>query len=95
VSADGSLRADARRSRERILAVAERSRRSGPPLLRCVVERRTKSGDLLGPNGLGKILARLEGASAAATARGVQEAVVAASDEPLSDDAALLVLAVG
>ena len=58
-----------------------------------VSERRTTDGGRVGENGLRAILAELGPRSAATTVRGLQDAVIAASPEPLRDDATLLVIA--
>ena len=58
-----------------------------------VSERRTADGGRLGENGLRAILAELGQRSAATTVRGIQDAVLSASPEPLRDDATLLVIA--
>lgn len=56
-------------------------------------ERRTTGGRRIGEDGLRTILAELGSCSAAMTVRGLQDAVIGASPEPLRDDATLLVLA--
>ncbi|MFL5860875.1 MAG: PP2C family protein-serine/threonine phosphatase [Solirubrobacteraceae bacterium] len=58
-----------------------------------VSERRTVDGGRIGENGLRAILAELGSRSAAATVRGIQDAVIAASPDALRDDATLLVVA--
>ena len=58
-----------------------------------VSERRTTDGGRVGENGLRAILAELGPRSAATTVRGLQDAVIDASPEPLRDDATLLVIA--
>jgi serine phosphatase RsbU (regulator of sigma subunit) len=58
-----------------------------------VSERRTADGGRIGDDGLRAILAELGARSAAATVRGLQDAVLAASSEALRDDATLLVIA--
>ena len=58
-----------------------------------VSERRTADGGRIGEDGLRAILAELGPRTAATTVRGLQDAVIAASPEPLRDDATLLVLA--
>lgn len=58
-----------------------------------VSERRTTDGGRIGEHGLRAILADLAHRSAATTARGIQDAVINASPEPLHDDATLLVIA--
>jgi serine phosphatase RsbU (regulator of sigma subunit) len=58
-----------------------------------VSERRATDGGRIGENGLRAILAELGPRSAAATVRGLQDAVMDASPEPLRDDATLLVIA--
>ncbi len=58
-----------------------------------VSERRTTDGGRVGEKGLRAILAQLGLRSAATTVRGLQDAVIAASPEPLRDDATLLVVA--
>jgi len=59
-----------------------------------VLERGTASGRRFGSAGVGEAVTAASGTSAAATARSIQHAVVAASPRPLEDDAAVLVLAV-
>ena len=58
-----------------------------------VSERRTADGGRIGENGLRTTLAELGPRSAAMTVRGIQDAVIAASPDPLRDDATLLVVA--
>jgi serine phosphatase RsbU (regulator of sigma subunit) len=58
-----------------------------------VTERRTADGGRVGDDGLRAILTELGDRSAASTVRGVQDAVIDASAEPLRDDATLLVVA--
>lgn len=58
-----------------------------------VSERRTADGGRIGETGLRATLAELGPRSAAMTVRGIQDAVLAASSEPLRDDATLLVVA--
>jgi hypothetical protein len=58
-----------------------------------VSERRTADGGRIGENGLRAILAELGPCSAATTVRGIQDAVIEASPDPLRDDATLLVVA--
>ena len=58
-----------------------------------VSERRTADGGHIGEDGLRAILTELGPRSAATTVRGLQDAVIAASPEPLRDDATLLVIA--
>jgi serine phosphatase RsbU (regulator of sigma subunit) len=58
-----------------------------------VSERRTTDGGRLGETGLRTALAELGTRSAAMTVRGLQDAVIDASPEPLRDDATLLVIA--
>ena len=58
-----------------------------------VSERRTADGGRIGEDGLRAILAQLGPRSAATTVRGLQDAVINASPEPLRDDATLLVVA--
>jgi serine phosphatase RsbU (regulator of sigma subunit) len=58
-----------------------------------VSERRTTDGGRIGENGLRAILTELGPRSAATTVRGLQDAVLKASAEPLRDDATLLVVA--
>lgn len=60
-----------------------------------VLERGTTAGRRFELAGVQKAVATARGTSAAATARSIQHAVVAASPRPLEDDAAVLVLAVG
>ena len=56
-----------------------------------VSERRTADGGRIGEHGLRAILTELGPRSAATTVRGLQDAVINASPEPLRDDATLLV----
>jgi serine phosphatase RsbU (regulator of sigma subunit) len=58
-----------------------------------ISERRTADGDRIGEDGLRSICAELGPRSAAATVRRLQDAVIAASAEPLRDDATLLIVA--
>ncbi len=58
-----------------------------------VSERRTTDGGRIGEDGLRAILDELGPRSAATTVRGLQDAVINASPEPLRDDATLLVVA--
>jgi Stage II sporulation protein E (SpoIIE) len=58
-----------------------------------VSERRTADGGRIGEHGLRAILAELGPRSAAMTVRGLQDAVIQTSPEPLRDDATLLVIA--
>jgi serine phosphatase RsbU (regulator of sigma subunit) len=58
-----------------------------------VSERRTADGGRIGEDGLRAILAGLGPRSAATTVRGIQDAVIAASPDPLRDDATLLAIA--
>jgi serine phosphatase RsbU (regulator of sigma subunit) len=58
-----------------------------------VTERRMADGTRIGEEGLRRILAEARAESAAMTVRKLQDAVVAASDDPLRDDATLLVVA--
>jgi serine phosphatase RsbU (regulator of sigma subunit) len=58
-----------------------------------VSERRTANGGRIGEHGLRAILVELGPRSAAMTVRGIQDAVIAASSDPLRDDATLLVVA--
>lgn len=56
-------------------------------------ERRTTNGGRVGEDGLRRILADIGPCSAALTVRGLQDAVIAASPEPLRDDATMLAVA--
>jgi hypothetical protein len=58
-----------------------------------VSERRTADGGRIGESGMRAVLAELGTRSAAMTVRRLQDAVIAASREPLRDDATLLVIA--
>jgi serine phosphatase RsbU (regulator of sigma subunit) len=58
-----------------------------------MTERARPDGSRIGEDGLRDILAELGSASAAMMVRGLQDAVLGASREPLRDDATLLVLA--
>jgi AcrR family transcriptional regulator len=59
-----------------------------------ISRRRTEDG-LFGTAGIAKAAAGAPPRSATATARAIQEAVVSASEDPLPDDAAVIVLAAG
>jgi serine phosphatase RsbU (regulator of sigma subunit) len=59
-----------------------------------VSERTTASGGVLGLEGIARAVEQAVDRGAAATVRYIQEAVTAASDEPLDDDATVVVLAV-
>ena len=81
---------------ERVFPVVSAQVRLGDRLLLYsdgVTERRTIDGGRIGENGLRAILAGLCHRTAATTVRGLQDAVINASPEPLRDDATLLVLA--
>ena len=81
---------------ERVFPVLNASVVSGDRLLLYsdgVSERRTADGGRIGENGLRAILAGLGSCSAAATVRGIQDAVIAASPDALRDDATLLIVA--
>jgi serine phosphatase RsbU (regulator of sigma subunit) len=58
-----------------------------------VSERRTANGGRVGEHALRDILAEMGQRTAATTVRGLQDAVIEASPEPLRDDATLLVVA--
>jgi serine phosphatase RsbU (regulator of sigma subunit) len=58
-----------------------------------LTERRTADGSRIGETGLRSILANSGTSSAALTVRKLQDAVLAASGDPLRDDATLLVIA--
>ena len=58
-----------------------------------VSERRTADGGRVGEDGLRAILTELGPRSAATTVRGLQDAVIGASADPLRDDATVLVVA--
>lgn len=58
-----------------------------------VTERRTRNHGFFGVSGITEVLSGLQHLSAAAVARAVQDAVIAASPAPLRDDATLLILA--
>ena len=60
-----------------------------------VFDRRRADGRTFGIAGIQAAVASARGTSAAAIARAIQHAVVGASREPLEDDAAVVVLAVG
>ena len=60
-----------------------------------VFDRRRSDGRAFGLAGIQAAVASARGASAAAIARSIQHAVVGASPQPLEDDAAVVVLAVG
>jgi serine phosphatase RsbU (regulator of sigma subunit)/AcrR family transcriptional regulator len=57
------------------------------------ISRRRTSDGLFGTEGIAKAAKGADGHSATATARAIQEAVVSASEDPLPDDAAVIVLA--
>lgn len=81
---------------ERVFPVLSAHVRPGDRLLLYsdgVSERRTVNGGRIGENGLRAILAELGGRTAASTVRGLQDAVIDASPDPLRDDATLLVIA--
>jgi hypothetical protein len=84
------------RFKERVFPVLTAQVASGDRLLLYsdgVSERRTADGGRIGENGLRAILAELWHCSAAATVRGIQDAVIAASPDAFRDDATLLVVA--
>jgi serine phosphatase RsbU (regulator of sigma subunit) len=58
-----------------------------------VSERETSSGRPFGHEGIAAAAASASATSVAATVKAIEEALLAASDEPLSDDCALIVLA--
>jgi len=58
-----------------------------------VRERETSSGRPFGPEGIAAAAASASAISVAGTVKAIEQAILAASDEPLSDDCALLVLA--
>ena len=58
-----------------------------------VSERETSSGRPFGPEGIAAAAASASAISVAGTVKAIEQAILAASDEPLSDDCALLVLA--
>ncbi len=58
-----------------------------------VSERATRSGRPFGQDGIAAAAASASAISVAGTVSAIEEAIIAASDEPLSDDAALIVLA--
>jgi serine phosphatase RsbU (regulator of sigma subunit) len=58
------------------------------------VSRRRTSDGFFGTEGIGSAATAIDRRSATATARAIQEAVVSASEDPLPDDAAVVVLAV-
>jgi AcrR family transcriptional regulator len=57
------------------------------------ISRRRTGDGLFGTEGIAKAAKTADGHSATATARAIQEAVVSASEDPLPDDAAVIVLA--
>jgi AcrR family transcriptional regulator len=57
------------------------------------ISRRRTSDGLFGTGGIAEAAKAADGHSATATARAIQEAVVSASEDPLPDDAAVIVLA--
>jgi serine phosphatase RsbU (regulator of sigma subunit) len=79
------------------LEVAERRLRSGERLILLtdgVISRRTQDGGQFGVDGLRDALERAENPTAAATAMAIQQAVTESWEEPLDDDATVVVLAV-
>ena len=58
-----------------------------------VSERETRSGRPFGHEGIAAAAASASAISVAGTVKAIEEAIIAASDEPLSDDTALVVLA--
>src|SRR3954452_1503082 len=79
------------------LKLAERRLRSGERLILLtdgVIARRTEDGGRFGVEGLRDALERAETPPAAATAMAIQQAVTESWDEPLDDDATVVVLAV-
>jgi serine phosphatase RsbU (regulator of sigma subunit) len=85
--------------RDREFRVEHRSLRAGDRVVfhsDGVIDRRLEgSGQSFGRLGVEAAVAEAQGTSAAATARSIQQQVVAASTEPLEDDAAVLVLRKG
>ncbi|MBA2637750.1 MAG: serine/threonine-protein phosphatase [Solirubrobacterales bacterium] len=83
--------------RQRVLRARRRRLERRERVILCsngVLDRRTATGRPFGLAGIQKAVATAPGTSAAATARSIQHAVVAASPRPLEDDAAILILAV-
>lgn len=79
------------------LTVHERRLRSGERLVLVtdgVIERRVTSGGRFGEDGLRAAVERAEHSTAALTAMAIQEAVRRSWDEPLEDDATVVVMAV-
>lgn len=75
----------------------ERRLHPGERIVLCsggVPERKTTGGGELGLDGLAAAVKAMGNRSAAATARAIQEAVATASEDPLEEDAAVVVLAV-
>ena len=58
-----------------------------------VSERETRSGRAFGHDGIAAAAASASAISVAGTVKAIEEAIIAASDEPLSDDTAIIVLA--
>jgi serine phosphatase RsbU (regulator of sigma subunit) len=82
--------------KERDFAVAETHLGSGDRLVLYsdgITERRTPDGGFFGVDRVRAVLGGTDGASAAATARILQDAVIDASPAPMRDDATLLVVA--
>ena len=106
VHADGRLEALSEEHQEPALGIGSRDRefrarrrrlRARERLIICsdgLLERRDSNGAAFGEAGVRRAIAVARGTSAAATARSIQHAAVAASDEPLEDDAVVVVLAV-
>ena len=83
---------------EREFVACERRLHSGERIVLCsdgLLERRVDGADAFAVAGVVRALAAASAPTAAATARAIQHAAVAASDRPLEDDVVVVVLAVG
>jgi serine phosphatase RsbU (regulator of sigma subunit) len=85
-------------ARDRVFTSGQRRLHSGERLILCsdgLLERRGDDGRPFGTEGVARAVHDASEASAAATARSVQQAAVAASAQPLGDDLVVVALAVG
>ena len=77
--------------------ITERQLRSGERLILLtdgIIERRVEGGGHFGVEGVSQALKAAESRSAASTALAIQQAIADSWDEPLDDDATVLVMAV-